>query len=108
MLDGKCLTVASKRRFISNIYYIRDYSQTIGDGIPALVRAEFDLTGGALKHKAPEVLVEGIEAFRVQFGIDHQSDSGATVNAAQYGQVVSWANSTTRLSPTNRGDGNPE
>ena len=34
---------AEKRKFVSNIYYIRDYAVTPGDGIPTLVRSQFDL-----------------------------------------------------------------
>lgn len=64
--------VAAKRKFESNIYYIRDYAATAGDGIPTLVRSSFDPAGpAALAHQAPEALVEGIERFAVELGIDN-------------------------------------
>ena len=97
--------VTDKRKFISNIYYIRDYAKTVGDGIPTLVRSQFDLSGGTLAHQTPVALIEGIEGFNVELGIDSLSDSGAAVN---YSQAVIWANSTNLTSPTNRGDGSPD
>ena len=49
-----CTTVADKRKFISSIYYMRDYAVTAGDGIPTLVRSRFDLAGGVLAHQPAE------------------------------------------------------
>jgi len=97
--------VTEKRKFISSIYYIRDYATTAGDGIPTLVRSQFDLSGGSLGHQPPLPLIAGIEGFRVEFGIDNVSDSGAAVD---YTAAVTWANSTNLTSPTNRGDGIPD
>ena len=47
-----CATVAEKRKFVSNIYYVRDYAVTAGDGIPTLVRSQFDFVGGTLEHQS--------------------------------------------------------
>jgi type IV pilus assembly protein PilW len=98
-------TIADKRKFISNIYYIRDYGITPGDGIPTLMRSEFDLSGATLAHKTPEPLINGIEGFRVELGLDTLSDSGAAVN---YAAAIAWANPDILTSPTNRGDGIPD
>jgi len=100
-----CTTMADIRKFVSNLYYIRDYAVTVGDGIPTLMRSQFGLSGGALAHKTAEALIEGIEGFRVEFGVDNVSDSGAAVNFAA---AISWANAANKTSPTNRGDGIPE
>ena len=101
-----CVTaVTDKRKFVSNIYYIRDYASTVGDDKPTLVRSQFDLASGTLAHQAPEALIEGIEGFAIELGIDDKSDSGAAVN---YAQAVTWANNTNLTSPTNRGDGSPD
>ncbi|MDB5908705.1 MAG: hypothetical protein JWP34_2819, partial [Massilia sp.] len=71
-LDCSTAPAAVKRKFLSNIYYIRDYANTAGDGIPTLVRSSFDPAGpAALAHQAPEALVEGIEGFAVELGIDN-------------------------------------
>lgn len=102
-----CATPADKRRFGSTIYYIRDYAVTSGDGIPTLMRSQFDLddASGSLGHQDATALIEGIEGFRVEFGIDNRSDTGASTN---YTQQVIWADPTRLVSPTNRGDGIPD
>jgi type IV pilus assembly protein PilW len=99
-----CTAEAERRKFISHIYYVRDYAVSVGDGIPTLVRSEFDL-GGTLRHQLPVALVEGIQAFRIEFGIDDVSKTGAPVN---YGQAIVWADPLDRATPTNRGDGAPD
>lgn len=100
-------TIADKRKFISKIYYIRDYAVTPGDGIPTLMRSQFDLSGTTLAHQAAVPLIEGIEGFNVEFGIDSFSDS-VPPTAVNYGQAIAWADSTNKTSPTNRGDGIPD
>lgn len=100
-----CGIQADKRKFVSNIYYIRDYASTPGDGIPTLMRSSFDLAGGVLAHKAAEPLIEGIQGLRVEYGIDEQSDTGGAVN---YTMPVAWVDPLNRVSPANRGDGIPE
>ena len=97
--------IAEKRKFISNIYYIRDYAKTIGDNIPTLMISQFELVGGVLAHQTAVPLIEGIEGFRVELGIDNLSDSGAAVD---YTAAVNWADPTNLISPTNRGDGVPD
>jgi prepilin-type N-terminal cleavage/methylation domain-containing protein len=100
-----CATVAEKRRFVSNIYYIRDYANTVGDGVPALVRSAFDPASGTPAHQSPTTLIEGIESFRVELGIDSLGKSGAAVNHAA---AIAWADPNTKTTPTNRGDGIPD
>jgi type IV pilus assembly protein PilW len=96
-----CTTIASKRKFISNIYYIRNFANTAGDGIPTLVRSQFDLAA-----QQPAVaLIEGIEGFRVELGIDNLSKTGAATN---YTQAVIWADPTNLVTATNRGNGSPD
>jgi Tfp pilus assembly protein PilW len=103
--ERDCATLASKRKFVSNLYYIRDYSVNPGDGIPTLMRSSFDLAGGALAYQAAQPLIEGIQGFRVEYGIDAKSDTNADVN---YTAPVVWADPMNKVSPTNRGDGVPE
>lgn len=103
-----CADIADLRKFVSNIYYIRDYAVTPGDEIPTLMRSGFGLSGSpaALQHQQPAVaLIEGIEGFRVEYGIDNLSDTGAAVD---YTQGVVWADIANLTSPTNRGDGMPD
>jgi len=96
---------APKRKFVSSIYYIRDFSSTPGDGIPTLMRSQFDLVGGVPAYKPAEALIEGIEGFRVELGVDNLSETGAVVN---YAVAINWSDPDTRKIPTNRGDGSPD
>ncbi len=50
--------------YLSKIFFIRDYSVDENDGIPTLVMAYLD--GDKYSHEA---LVDGVEAFHVEFGI---------------------------------------
>lgn len=98
-------TLASVRKFISNIYYVRDYATTTGDGIPTLVRSQFDLVSGTLAHQAALPLAEGVEGFKLELGVDSLSDTNAAVD---FTQAITWSDPTTKTSPANRGDGAPD
>lgn len=97
-----CTAPAEKRQYISNIYYLRDYAVTAGDGVPTLMQSSFDLAGGTLGQQVAVPMIEGVEAMRFEFGVDSLSDTGAAIN---YLQAVNWADSANKNSPTNRGDG---
>ncbi|MBS4011748.1 MAG: PilW family protein [Roseovarius sp.] len=86
--------LAAKRRYVSHIYYVRNFSVSSGDGIPTLMRSSFNLNGANLAHQAPQALIEGIQGFRVEYGIDNEGADGAAVN---YGAGA-----------INRGDGVPD
>lgn len=105
LLQRDCVTPADTRRFMSSIYYVRNYSVTAGDGIPTLMSSEFDLAGGVLEHQPAVPLIEGIEGFRVELGVDDLSETGAAVD---YTTAVNWADPDRRTTPTNRGDGVPD
>jgi type IV pilus assembly protein PilW len=100
-----CATSANKRKFVSNIYYVRNYAVNPGDGIPTLVQSTFDLAGGKLEHQPAQALIEGIEGFRVLYGIDSYSKGNTPEN---YTNPVAWVNPYNKVTPTNRGDGVPE
>jgi type IV pilus assembly protein PilW len=105
LLQRDCVTPADARRFMSSIYYVRDFAVTAGDGIPTLMRSQFDLAGGVLEHQPAVPLIEGIEGFRVELGVDDLSETGAAVD---YTEAVQWADPDTRTTATNRGDGVPD
>jgi type IV pilus assembly protein PilW len=106
MLAKNCTAPAPKRKFISDIYYVRTYAETATDGIPTLMRSRFDLSAtGGLAQQPPVALIEGIEGFRVELGLDTLSKTGAAVN---YTQAIAWADPANRSTPTNRGDGSPD
>ncbi len=109
LLQRNCTDVQPSRKFIQNIYYVRDWTHATDDGIPSLVRSRFEFgDSGPLGHQAPQVLVEGIERFRVEVGIDNVSDSGDTVDYTSYTTAIAWADETEWYTPTNRGDGIPD
>jgi len=84
-----------------------------GDGVPTLVRSRFDVgVGGNLEHLPAEPLIEGIEGFRVELGIDDVSETGADVEyrdpATGAPVAIEWVDPESRTSAINRGDGVPD
>lgn len=104
---GNCADAAPIRRFSSSIYYVRNHATTAGDGIPTLMRARFGVNGTP-QFLAAQALVEGVERFRVEYGVDNVSDTGAAVNLAALGSAINWANASVLDTPTNRGNGLPD
>ncbi len=102
-------TQAERRKFVSNLYYVRRFSVDDGDNIPTLMRSQFSAETVAgvpvLQHQAADALIEGIEGFRVEYGIDNVSDSGVAVN---FTAAINWVDTTNLTSPRNRGDGIPD
>ena len=101
-------TPSLRRKFISDIYYIRTYAETPADAIPTLVRSRFDVSGAKPLETAqqpPVPLVEGVEGLRVEFGLAPLSTSGPAVG---YPKLVAWSDPANMPTPTNRGDGSPD
>jgi type IV pilus assembly protein PilW len=108
-----CNTTDDIFKLVTHVYYVRSYSVTAGDGIPTLMRRTFRVVSGAPQFDASEALLEGVEGLRVELGLDKTSKSGATLTAdtnatTGFDAAVNWASSTSHVTPTNRGDGNPE
>jgi len=89
-----CTALADKRLFVSNLYYVRD------GAIPMLMRMRFD--SGAW---VGEELIDGVEALRVELGIDNV---GVTGGGVDYSAEIVWDDPDTMTAPTNRGDGAPD
>ena len=109
------VALAPKRKFISNIYYIRDFANAVGDGIPTLVRSSFDVSGGVTGQGAPTALIEGIQGFYVELGLDAVSRCASAVDYTIAPNKVDPASCTVNTTnpdfntaATNRGDGVPE
>lgn len=62
-----CTTLAGMRQFMTNIYFVSD-NNGAGQNVPTLKRMEL----GASFTETP--LVEGIEFFRISYGIDNNGD----------------------------------
>ncbi len=74
--EKDCATPAPLRKIITNIYYLAD-----SNGQPTLMRVRF--VDGA--YTVPEPLIEGIEAFRVEYGIDTNGRNGLPISATNPG-----------------------
>lgn len=101
---------ADKRKFVSSIYFVSNLAAVDANGdatvIPTLMRSEFELdAGGDLVHLPAVPLIEGIEAFRVELGVDNVSETGGAVN---YAAAIAWLDPETKVAATNRGDGAPD
>ena len=58
--------------YVPQVLFLRNYSVTSGDGVPALCRKRL---GRSANRMAPtECLVEGVENLQVEFGIDEDGD----------------------------------
>jgi type IV pilus assembly protein PilW len=64
-----CTALADLYRFRVQVYYVRDYSISVGDAVPTLVKLELD--SGAI-NTIP--LVEGIQDMRLEYGLDTNLD----------------------------------
>jgi type IV pilus assembly protein PilW len=64
---------APRRKVVSNIYYVANNAS----GVPTLMRMSY--ANGA--YGAGQALVEGIEAFQVEFGIDDLGSNGLPISA---------------------------
>jgi len=112
-------TAADRRKFVSNMYYVRNYAVTAGDGIPTLMRSSFG-TGGASSAPGFEpgaALIEGIEGLAFEIGVDAQSRCGIAADTAVLSRVdpttaastcTASATAASNTLPKNRGDGVPE
>jgi type IV pilus assembly protein PilW len=72
-----CATEAARRKMVVNIYYVA----LSASGIPTLMRVTF--TNGA--YTAPQPLIDGIEGFRVEYGIDNLGSNGLPISATNPG-----------------------
>ncbi len=105
---GDCTVDAPIRRFSSSIYYVRDHANAAGDGLPTLMRARFGVNGTP-QFLSAQALVEGVQGFRVEYGVDNRSDTAATVDLAALALPIVWPTGATTLNtPTNRGNGLPD
>ncbi len=53
-----------------------------GRTVPTLMRSQLDVSGGVLSQQTPVRLLDGVEALRVELGIDNTGKTGAAVNYA--------------------------
>jgi type IV pilus assembly protein PilW len=110
LLDKTCDPGAysPKRKFVQSIYFVRDLTNAAGNIIPTLMRSEFGLTGTTPTQQPADAIVEGIERFRVELGIDNVSESGATLDPNDFEGAIEWEDEDNWIEALNRGDGIPD
>ena len=74
--EKDCATTAALRKIVSNIYYL-----ATSNGVPTLMRVS--LVNGA--YSTPQPLVDNIEAFRLEYGIDTLGRNGLPISATNPG-----------------------
>lgn len=99
--ERDCATAAARRTFNQYIYFIRRNAR----GVPSLYRSAFGTASDALRQRAPQEWVPGVERFRIGLGVDDQGRTGAPVD---YSSVPAWRDSNVRRLALNRGDGVPD
>jgi type IV pilus assembly protein PilW len=111
LMDRTCTpgVLAPRRKFVQSIYYIRDWANENSpkDGIPTLVRSQF---GGSLAQQTAVALVEGIERFRIEVGIDSMSEpyTGFPNGTPSDPNEIAWLDPDLWETAKNRGDGIPD
>ena len=121
---GTSGTYAPIRKFVSNIYYIRTWANSSGDGIPTLVRASFNKNGATPQYDTTATaLIEGIENLKIELGVDAAGRCAGSTNdyaravdntivgggmVAPATCVYNAATTNANTMPTIRGDGSPE
>ncbi|WP_339459199.1 PilW family protein [Pseudomonas sp. EA_105y_Pfl2_R69] len=68
--------LAPQRKVVSKLYYLAD-----SGGVPTLMRVE--LVNGA--YADPQPLIEGVESFRVELGLDTEGKNGLPISASNPG-----------------------
>ena len=78
----------SNHLLVSRVYYVSDYSDVAGDGIPSLRRGDLGV-GPAM---SSEVLLSGVEDFQLEFGVDVAVDGVSSSKGD--GQVDAYVNAS--------------
>lgn len=88
-----CVTPVNRRKLVTSIFYVRNYSVTTSDGIPTLMRADLDLNGGVIAMQSAQPVIEGIQSIKFEYGQDTNDDGAPDFfsDCAACG-AVDWAN----------------
>lgn len=109
--------VTPLRKFVSNIYYIANVGT---NSVPTLMRSSFDTAATpSLMHQTAVALVDNIEGFAVEVGIDDTVARCVPNTPVAYNAIPNLVDPATCVTqpaakaslntlPTNRGDGMPD
>lgn len=88
-----CMTPADRRKLITSIFYVRNYSAASNDGIPTLMRADLDLSGGSVVMQSAQPVIEGIQSIKFEYGQDTDEDGTADIfDDCSSCAALDWAN----------------
>ncbi len=88
-----CTTPADRRKLITSIFYVRNYSVTEGDDIPTLMRADLDSKSGSVVMQAGQPMIEGIQSLKLEYGRDIDDDGSAdSFSDCSACTATDWAN----------------
>jgi len=91
-----CATPADKRKLITSLFYVRNYSVTVGDGKPTLMRADLDLNAGVIAMQAAQPVLEGVQSIKFEYGRDTDDNGSADVyDDCSVCTATDWANVVT-------------
>lgn len=91
-----CTTAADRRKLITSLFYVRNYSVTVGDGIPTLMRADLDLNAGVVALQAAQPVLEGVQSIKFEYGRDTDNNGSADVyDDCSACTATDWANVVT-------------
>jgi type IV pilus assembly protein PilW len=95
LLERNCTTRATVHKYGSTLYYVK-----LVNGVPTLMMSR--VSNGT--QGTAQALIENVEAFVVELGLDNVSDTGAAVDFT----AAIARTGTGYTSPSNRGDGNAD
>ena len=72
------------------------------------MRSEFGVTGTTPTQQAAVALVEGIERFHVELGVDNISETGVVLDPNAFQVGINWEDEDNWITAENRGDGIPD
>jgi len=88
-----CTTAADKRKLIISVFYVRNYSAAVSDGIPTLMRADLDFSGGSIVMQSAQPVIEGIQSIKFEYGQDTDEDGTADIfDDCSSCTALDWAN----------------
>lgn len=105
-----CAGPAPRRTFEQTIFYVQNDPNDPA-GLPTLMRSEFAYDGVGVGQQAAIPLIEGVDGFRVEFGIDARSEpypGEPNGTPADPNSPIVWLDPDNWETPTNRGDGAPD
>ena len=105
-----CAGPAPRRTFEQTIFFVQD-DPNDPTGLPTLMRSEFTYNGVDVGQSPAVPLIEGVDGFRIELGVDDRSEpypGEPTGTPADPNSPIDWLDTEDWSTPKNRGDGIPD